>query len=264
MGMFLLLHRNFQPSCTFSALSAFPLVWEEDMSLLLLMVCLFLHLSLGLVSSYFLSTGSVPSAHKHVLECLFKCLSKTYAFLSSDWLQQFFFAPISLEQRDEYICLHFLSPLLWPQSQSDQCSFPRIAQSGSFAGHHASMSSWSMVHCLFSFSLTLLHHWTELATSSSLKPHFFWLLWHPLFWCSSFPTILSLSLLVSFFLYLIPKCVCPSFDLGSHCPLDLFYSRVNSSGSILQRKFMDESKIKIFLGYEDCDDLYLIGPGSKN
>lgn len=169
MGMFLLLCRNFQPSYICTALSAFLLVWEDDMSLLLLMACLFLHLSLGLVSSYFLSTGSVPSAHKHVLECLFKCLSGTYAFLSPHWLQ--FLTPISLEQKAEYICLHFLSPLLWPQSQSDQCSFPSIAQSGSFAGHHASMSPQSMVHCLFSSSLTLQHHWTELATSSSLKPH---------------------------------------------------------------------------------------------
>lgn len=73
----------------------FPQVWEDDMSLLLLMAYLFLHLSLGLVSSYFLSTGSVPSTRKHVLECLFKCLSWTYAFLSPHWLQQFF-APIVL------------------------------------------------------------------------------------------------------------------------------------------------------------------------
>lgn len=155
--MFLLLHRDFQPSYTWTALSAFPPVWEDDMSLFLLMACLFLHLSLGLVSSYFLSTGSVPYAHKHVLECLFKCLSWTYAFLSSPPIDcNSFFAPItSHEQKAEYICLHCLSPLLWPQSQSNQCSFPRVAQSGSFDSHHASMSPQSVVHFLFSSSLTL-------------------------------------------------------------------------------------------------------------
>lgn len=188
MGMFLLLCRNVQSSYTCTALSAFLLVWEDDMSLFLLMACLFLYLSPCLVSFYFLSTGSVPSTHKHVLECLFKCLSWTYAFLSPHWLQQFFAPITSHEQRAEYICLHFLSPLLWPQSQSNQCSFPSVAQSSSFGGHHASMSPQSMVHFLFSSSLTL----STIGQTWPLPPPwnliFFWLLWHPLFWCPSFPT----------------------------------------------------------------------------
>lgn len=222
--MFLLLRRNFQASYTCTALSAFPLVWEDDMSLSLLMACLFLRLSLCLVSSYFLSTGSVPSAHKHVLECLFKCFSWTYAFLSPHWLQQFFAPITSHEQRAEYVCLHFLSPLLWPQSQSNQCSFPHIAQSSSSGGHHASMSPQSMVHFLFSSSLTLQHHWTDLATSSSLKPH--------ILLASVAPTLLMSLLphppllLVSwwpFFLYLIPKCWCaPGLVHGLNVHLTCF------------------------------------------
>lgn len=154
--------------------------------------------------------------------------------------------PTNPEQTAGDICPRFLSPPLWLQSQSDWCSFPSIAQSGSHVVTPVSMWPSPVVHLVFLDPAAPLHRGghsllPEMSYSSdyvappplsSLLPH------QPLLLVFSMPFLPLPDLY---------KLVCFKLGPWSHCLFHPLYSRVTSSGSTLGRTFMDESKTKVFL-----------------
>lgn len=170
--------------------------------------------------------------------------------LSLKWLKQI---PAPLQSKSwpkaEYICLHFLSPLLWlPESVRSIFPAPTVAQSGTHGGHHG-------FHATVVSGAFPVLPWTCSTISQSwpLLPSWicFWLLWHPLCLCSFFPTRSSpYAPWWPFFLYLIPKSWCAP---GFQDPTAFFYmlsSWMLPYGSILEKAFMDKGKIKVFLGIQ--------------